>query len=108
MSSPSLPSEVDEGMATRAEDSKAVVEADVDRCGLDALRVERIDPDAAGIDRRADVTIGEDHSDRVCRAWAHQVRAPPRGARATCARAPRRPAAANASRPTAPGWRAPP
>jgi hypothetical protein len=35
-----------------------MVEADVDRRGLDALRVERIDADAAGVDRRADVTIG--------------------------------------------------
>src|SRR5207249_11681529 len=72
------PREVDEGVTARAEHAKTVVEADVDRRGLDALRVERIDPDAAGIDRRADVTIGEDHRDRVCRAWVHPARAPRR------------------------------
>src|SRR5438045_9587992 len=53
--------EIDERMPARSEDAETMIEADVDRGGLHALRVERVDPDPPGRDRRADVTIGEDH-----------------------------------------------
>ena len=62
--------EVDERVPARAKDAEAVIEPDVDGCRLHAARVERVDDDPPARDRRADVTVGQDHESRVWRERA--------------------------------------
>jgi len=49
---------VDHGPGVAAEHEEAVIEAHVDRAGLDHLGVERLDDDAAGLDLGAGVAQG--------------------------------------------------
>ena len=52
---------VDERRRVVAEDAEVAVDVEVDRAGLDAALVERIDDDAAGRELFAEGLVGEDH-----------------------------------------------
>src|SRR4029079_17371514 len=53
-------SDVDVRIAVVAEDAEPSVEVQVDRRGLEVLLIVRLDDDLAGLERRADVAIGQD------------------------------------------------
>ena len=53
---------VDDPAGVVAEEAEVLVDVEVDRRGLDAALVERVDPDLARVERLADGAVGENHA----------------------------------------------
>jgi hypothetical protein len=52
---------VDQRIPVVVEDPEAPIDVEIDRRGLDAVRVERLDPDPPGVDLLADRAVRQDH-----------------------------------------------